>query len=67
MVLSIPGFCLTDPIVLTFRDLRFYLSQATYSGILSWLHRRFTELEISRGFTTFQLTTILEEAHPIIA
>jgi hypothetical protein len=34
-----------------------------YSGILSRLHRRFTELEIRRGFTTFQLMTILEEAH----
>ncbi|MCJ7445480.1 MAG: hypothetical protein MUO26_13330 [Methanotrichaceae archaeon] len=34
-----------------------------YSGILSRLHRRFTELEIRRGFTTFQLLTILEEAH----
>jgi hypothetical protein len=38
-----------------------------YSGILSWLHRRFTELEIRRGFTTFQLMTILEEAcHSLI-
>jgi len=34
-----------------------------YSGILSRLHRRFTELEIGRGFTAFQLMTILEEAH----
>jgi hypothetical protein len=34
-----------------------------YSGILSRLHRRFTELEIRRGFTTFQLITIVEEAH----
>ncbi len=34
-----------------------------YSGILSRLHRKFTELEIRRGFTTFQLMTILEEAH----
>jgi hypothetical protein len=33
-----------------------------YSGILSRLHRRFTELEIKRGFTTFQLMPILEEA-----
>jgi hypothetical protein len=33
-----------------------------YSGVLSRLHRRFTELEIRRGFTTFQLMTILEEA-----
>jgi hypothetical protein len=33
-----------------------------YSGILSRLHRRFTELEIRRGFTTFQLMTLLEEA-----
>jgi hypothetical protein len=38
-----------------------------YSGILSRLHRRFTELEIRRGFTTFQLMTILEEAcHSLI-
>src|SRR5512139_1324677 len=34
-----------------------------FSGILSRLHRRFTELEIRRGFTAFQLMTILEEAH----
>jgi len=34
-----------------------------YSGILSRLHRRFTELEIRRGFTTFQLMTILEKAY----
>ena len=34
-----------------------------FSGILSRLHRKFTELEIRRGFTTFQLMTILEEAH----
>ncbi|MDD1752537.1 MAG: hypothetical protein LUQ38_05540 [Methanotrichaceae archaeon] len=34
-----------------------------FSGILSRLHRRFTELEIRRGFTTFQLMTILEEVH----
>ncbi|MDD1751622.1 MAG: hypothetical protein LUQ38_00845 [Methanotrichaceae archaeon] len=33
-----------------------------YPGILSRLHRRITELEIRRGFTTFQLMTILEEA-----
>ncbi|MDD1742275.1 MAG: hypothetical protein LUQ47_02970 [Methanotrichaceae archaeon] len=33
------------------------------SGILSRLHRRFTELEIRRVFTTFQLMTILEEAN----
>jgi hypothetical protein len=38
-----------------------------YSGILSRLHRRFTELEIKRGFTTFQLMPILEEAcHSLI-
>ncbi|MDD1757937.1 MAG: hypothetical protein LUQ22_04310 [Methanotrichaceae archaeon] len=30
-----------------------------FSGILSRLHRRFTELEIRQGFTTFQLMTIL--------
>ena len=34
-----------------------------FSGILSRLHRRFTDLEIRRGFTTFQLVTILEEAY----
>jgi DNA polymerase I len=34
-----------------------------FSGILSRLHRRFTELEIRRGFTTFQLMTIREEAY----
>jgi hypothetical protein len=38
-----------------------------YSGILSRQHLRFTELEIRRGFTTFQLMTILEEAcHSLI-
>ncbi len=30
---------------------------------MSRLHRRFIELEIPRGFTTFQLMTILEEDH----
>jgi hypothetical protein len=34
-----------------------------YSGILSMLDRRFTELKIRRGFTIFQLMTILEEAY----
>jgi hypothetical protein len=34
-----------------------------YPGVLSRLHQRFTELEIRCGFTTFQLMTILEEAH----
>ncbi|MDD1757605.1 MAG: hypothetical protein LUQ22_02600 [Methanotrichaceae archaeon] len=34
-----------------------------FSGILSRLHRRFTEQEIRRGFTTFELMTILEEAN----
>jgi hypothetical protein len=34
-----------------------------YSSILSRPHRRFTELEIRRGFTTFQLMTLLEEAY----
>jgi protein-arginine kinase len=33
-----------------------------YSGILTRLDRRFTDLEIRRGFTVFQLMTILEEA-----
>ena len=33
-----------------------------YSGILSLLHRRFTRLEIRKGFTTFQRMTILVEA-----
>jgi uncharacterized coiled-coil protein SlyX len=34
-----------------------------YSRILSRLDRRFTELEIRRAFTSFQLMTILEENH----
>ncbi|MDD1751967.1 MAG: hypothetical protein LUQ38_02615 [Methanotrichaceae archaeon] len=34
-----------------------------FSGILARLHRRFTELQIKRGFTTFQLMTMREEAH----
>jgi hypothetical protein len=33
-----------------------------YSGILSKLDRKFTDLEVRRAFTTFQLMTILEEA-----
>jgi len=32
-----------------------------YSRILSSLNRRFTELEIRRAFTSFQLMTILEQ------
>jgi hypothetical protein len=34
-----------------------------YSHILSRLDRNFTELEIRRAFTSFQLMTILEENH----
>lgn len=38
-----------------------------YSRILTRLSRRFTELEIQRGFTVFQLMTILEQArHSLI-
>jgi hypothetical protein len=36
------------------------------SAILSRLDRRFEALEIRRGFTVFQLMTILEEAHPLL-
>ena len=43
-----------------------YIS-GNYSVILSKLDRRLTELEIRRGFTVFQLMTILEEAcHSLI-
>jgi DNA polymerase I len=34
-----------------------------YSRILSHLDRNFTELEVRRAFTSFQLMTILEENH----
>ena len=34
-----------------------------YSRILSRLDRNFTELEVRRAFTSFQLITILEENH----
>jgi hypothetical protein len=34
-----------------------------YSAVLSKLDRRFEALDIRRGFTVFQLMTILEEAH----
>jgi len=34
-----------------------------YSSILSKLDRRFVDLHIRRGFTVFQLMTILEESH----
>jgi hypothetical protein len=34
-----------------------------YSAVLSKLDRRFEALEIRRGFTVFQLMTILEENH----
>jgi hypothetical protein len=38
-----------------------------YSAILSDLDRKFTNLDIRRGFTVFQLMTILEEAsHSLI-
>lgn len=38
-----------------------------YSGILSKLDRKSTDLEIRRAFTVFQLMTVLEEArHSII-
>ena len=39
-----------------------YIS-GNYSRILSWLDRNFTDLEIRRAFTSFQLMTILEENH----
>lgn len=39
-----------------------YIS-GNYSRILSRLNRNFTELEIRRAFTSFQLMTILEENH----
>jgi DNA polymerase I len=43
-----------------------YIS-GNFSGILSRLHRTITELEVRRGFTTFQIMTILEEArHSLI-
>jgi DNA polymerase I len=42
-------------------------STGNYSGILSKLDRRFTDLDIRRAFTVFQLMTVLEEArHSII-
>jgi DNA polymerase I len=34
-----------------------------YSAVLNKLDRKFVDLEIRRGFTVFQLMTILEEAH----
>jgi hypothetical protein len=34
-----------------------------YSRILNRLNRNFTELEVRRAFTVFQLMTILEENH----
>ena len=34
-----------------------------YSRVLSRLDRNFTELDIRRAFTSFQLMTILEENH----
>jgi DNA polymerase I len=38
-----------------------------YSGILSKLDRKFTDLDVRRAFTVFQLMTVLEEArHSII-
>jgi hypothetical protein len=48
---------------LNLRRFKVLFVTGNYSGILSRLHRRFTELEIGRGFTAFQLMTILEEAH----
>jgi len=35
---------------------------SNYSGILSKLGHRFTELEVRRGFTVFQFMTILGDA-----
>jgi hypothetical protein len=38
-----------------------------YSGILSKLDRKYTDLEVRRTFTAFQLMTILEETrHPLV-
>jgi hypothetical protein len=38
-------------------------ASGNFSSILSRLHRTITDLEVRRGFTTFQIMTILWEAH----
>jgi hypothetical protein len=47
---------------LNLQRFRILYVSGNYSGILSKLDRKFTDLEIRRAFTTFQLMTILEEA-----
>jgi hypothetical protein len=51
---------------LNLQRFRVFFVTGNHSGILSRLHRRFTELEIRRGFTTSQLMTILEDYSLII-
>jgi hypothetical protein len=48
---------------LNLRRFRVLYVIGNYSALLSRLDRRFEALEIRRGFTVFQLMTILEEAH----
>jgi len=62
-VLVAPGEMFIQALNLNLQRLKTPFVSGNYSGILSKLDRRFTELEIRRGFTVFQLMTILEEAH----
>jgi hypothetical protein len=48
---------------LNMQRFRILYVSGNYSAILSRLDRRFEDLEIRRGFTVFQLMTILEEAY----
>jgi hypothetical protein len=47
---------------LNLQRFRILYVSGNYSGILSKLDRKFTDLDVRRAFTTFQLMTILEEA-----
>ena len=44
-------------------DLRRYSVATTPASSVGWLNRNFTELEVRRAFTVFQLMNILEESH----
>jgi hypothetical protein len=64
-VLAPPRQLLIDMLNRSFKLNRFkdlYVA-SEFSGILSRLHRNFTDLEIRSGFTAFQLITTLEKAH----
>lgn len=59
-------FILTLNHHLCLQHFRVLFISGNYSRVLSKLDRRFTDLDIRRSFTAYQLLTILEESHHTI-